>query len=168
MVGVSTNIIDTIHLLSRAIYQIGKRTYYQMGYPNLVATGEAPRAFVKKIKGRMDQENIGIRELARKLHLSHPTITELVTYGKKPSFDTCIALSDWLGQSPILTLREAGLLPEGTSDTVRFEDWEFLLNQLPPEEQEELRQIAELKIERRRKAEAQAAAAKRRPARSTS
>ena len=71
----------------------------------------APTEFVAKIKAKMNEQNLGIRELARKLGVSHPTVTELVTYGKKPSFDTCLALAEWLGQSPESTLAEAGLLP---------------------------------------------------------
>ncbi len=67
--------------------------------------------FVLKIKAKMAEQNLGIRDLARKLSVSHPTVTELVTYGKKPSFDTCVALSKWLGQKPGFILEEAGLLP---------------------------------------------------------
>ena len=67
--------------------------------------------FVVKVKAKMAEQNLGIRDLARKLGVSHPTVTELVTYGKKPSFDTCVAISKWLGQSPVSILQEAGLLP---------------------------------------------------------
>jgi hypothetical protein len=49
-----------------------------------------------------------------------------------------------------MVFRKAGLLPEG-GENVRFEDWQYLLDQLPEEEQEELRQIALMKIERRQK-----------------
>ena len=107
----------------------------------------------------MEAENLGVTQLARKIKVSHPTITELVTYGGKPSFDTCVALSAWLKQPPILTLREAGLLPSDGDDQVKFEDWQYLLAQITPDEQEEIRQFIELKIERRQKAE-QAARAK--------
>lgn len=101
----------------------------------------------------METENLGVTQLARKIKVSHPTITELVTYGGRPSFDTCVALSTWLKQSPILTLREAGLLPTEGGTQVSFEDWQHLLSQLTPDEQEEIRNSIEYKIERRLKAE---------------
>lgn len=116
-------------------------------------TSQAPAEFVKKIKHRMETENLGIRQLARKIGVSHPTVTELVTYGKKPSFDTCLALAEWLNQSPVSVLREAGLLPPGPGDEIVFEDWKFLLDQLTSAEAEELREIAQMKIERRKRDE---------------
>jgi hypothetical protein len=53
----------------------------------------------------------------------------------------------------------AGLLPQGTSEQIQMDDWAFLLKQLPPVDQEEMRQIAVLKIERNRQEEAKARAA---------
>jgi transcriptional regulator with XRE-family HTH domain len=117
-----------------------------------MATKQAPIQFIQKIKARMGDENLGVTELARKIGVSHPTIVELITYGKKPSFDTTVALAQWLQQSPVSVLREAGLLPaEGPENDVKFEDWKYLLDQLSPEDQEELRQIAEMKINKRQK-----------------
>lgn len=72
--------------------------------------------------------------------------------------ETLIALAQAFKISPITIFRKAGILPEG-GENASFEDWQFLLSQLVPEEQEEIRQIIELKIERRQKAE-QAARAK--------
>ena len=118
-----------------------------------MASTQAPEAFVQKIKDKMTAENIGVTQLARKLKVSHPTMVELVTYGKKPSFDTCLALAGWFNQSPVSVLREAGLLPPGVNDEIQFEDWKFLIDQLDPADEAELRQIAEMKIERRKKEE---------------
>ena len=94
---------------------------------------QAPTAFVQKIKHRMNDENIGVTELARKLKVSHPTVVELVTYGKKPSFDTCMALAKWFNESPVSVLREAGLLPADTSDDDPWvEDMSYKIGQLSP------------------------------------
>lgn len=101
----------------------------------------------------MSAENLGVTQLARKIGVSHPTITELVTYGNKPSFDTCVALSGWLGQSTILTIKEAGLLPSSLDEEIRLEDWKHLISQSTPDEEEETKQILTMKIERRQKAE---------------
>lgn len=67
--------------------------------------------FLQLIKARMKEENLGIRELARKIGVSHPTITDIVTYGNLPSFDTCNKLSKWLNISEEIGLRKSGLLP---------------------------------------------------------
>ena len=63
------------------------------------------------IKARMKEENLGIRELARRIGVSHPTITDIVTYGNMPSFETCNKLSKWLNISEEAGLRKSGLLP---------------------------------------------------------
>lgn len=99
----------------------------------------------------MDIEGLGVSQLARKLGVSHPTVIELVTHGKKPSLDTCIALAKWLKQSDVSVLREAGLLPPGPSDDINFDDWKFLLSQMTPEERDEMREISIMKIDRRKK-----------------
>lgn len=67
--------------------------------------------FLQMIKVHMKEENLGIRELARRIGVSHPTITDIVTYGNMPSFDTCNKLSKWLNISEEAGLRKSGLLP---------------------------------------------------------
>jgi transcriptional regulator with XRE-family HTH domain len=112
---------------------------------------QAPVAFVHKIKSKMEIENLGVSQLARKIGVSHPTVIDLVTHGKRPSLDTCVALAKWLKQSDVSVLREAGLLPPGPADEIRFDDWKYLLDQMSPEDEEEMRQMALVKIERRKK-----------------
>jgi hypothetical protein len=70
-----------------------------------------------------------------------------------PAVETFIALARALNYSPVFLFRKAGLLPSGNSDEVKFEDWKFLIDQLNPEDEAELRQIAEMKIQRRKKEE---------------
>lgn len=113
----------------------------------------APPEFVHKVKAKMIVENLGVTQLARKINVSHPTITELVTYGYKPSFDTCKALSPWLGQSVILTLREAALLPPGMDEDIKWEDWKHLITQLTPQEEQNIKRMTEVTIESRQKSE---------------
>jgi transcriptional regulator with XRE-family HTH domain len=71
--------------------------------------------------------------------------------GLIPKWDACFAIAQAVKQSPITVFRKAGLLPPGPDGNVRFEDWEHLIGQLAPEDEAELRQIAEMKIERRKK-----------------
>lgn len=65
--------------------------------------------------------------------------------------DTLSALAKAFNISPITLFRKAGLLPENNGADVKLDDWEFLLKQMSPEDEAELRQIAEMKIERRKK-----------------
>lgn len=103
----------------------------------------APVEFVEKIKAKMAEQNLGVRDLARKLGVSHPTVTELVTYGKKPSLDTCLAIARWLGQSEVVILRESGLISPGQEDEAKFEDWKYLLEGLSERDINILRDLAE-------------------------
>ena len=90
-------------------------------------------------------------DLARKSGKDRAVINKIESGGALPAVETFIALVEALNLSPILLLRKAGLLPNGNVNEVRFEDWEFLLKQMSPEDEAELRQIAEMKIERRKK-----------------
>lgn len=85
-------------------------------------TKPAPTEFVEKIKQRMKDHNLGVRELATILGVSHPTVTELVTHENRPSVDTTLALAKWLKQSDVRTLREAGIIPNDPSDKINFDD----------------------------------------------
>ena len=115
-----------------------------------MTTKQVPVEFIEKIKAKMSAENISVRELARILGVSHPTVTELVTYGHRPSFDTCIALAKWLKQTDISTLRDAGLLPPDPKTEIKFDDWKELLKHLSDEDQAEIRIIAEGIIKKRK------------------
>lgn len=92
---------------------------------------KARAEFVKAIKDKMDTENIGVRELARIVKVSHPTITEVVTYGNMPSFDTCIALSAWLNIPEEVGLRMSGLLKQKQTHDEWVETMNHRLNLIP-------------------------------------
>jgi transcriptional regulator with XRE-family HTH domain len=88
----------------------------------------------------------------------HRAVISKIESGTKPMPDTLSALAQAFKMSPITIFRIAGLLPEG-GDNTAFEDWQYLLNKLPPEEQEEVRKIVEMKVERRQKEEQSARSA---------
>lgn len=97
-------------------------------------------------------------DLARYSGLHRQIINKTESGASEPALKTFISLAQAFKISPITIFRIAGLLPEG-GDNAAFEDWQFLLNQLPPEEQEEVRKIVEMKIERRQKEEQSARSA---------
>lgn len=90
-------------------------------------------------------------ELARVSGLHRQIINKTESGVSDPALKTYIALSNALNISLINILRTAGELPPGDNERASFEDWMFLINKLPPEEQEEVRKIIEMKIERRQK-----------------
>ena len=90
-------------------------------------------------------------DLARSSGLHRQIINKTENGVSTPAVETYIALAAALKYSPIFLLRKAGLLPENNGADVKLDDWEFLLKQMSPEDEAELRQIAEMKIERRKK-----------------
>ena len=93
-------------------------------------------------------------DLARFSGLHRQIINKTENGVSMPALETYLALAKAFNISPIFIFRKAGLLPEANTEQVRFEDWEFVLNQLSSDEAEELRQIAIMKIERHQKKQA--------------
>jgi len=77
--------------------------------------------------------------------------------GILPKWEALVRIAGAFNVSPITAFRKAGLLPEG-GELVKFDDWQHLIKQLTPEEEEEIRNITEMKIERRQKNEQSARA----------
>lgn len=91
-------------------------------------------------------------ELARASGLNRQSVSDYVNRRRtNPEPEALVALAQAFKISPVTIFRKAGLLPEG-GEQASFEDWQHLLNQLMPDEQEEMRQIIVMKIERRQKA----------------
>ncbi len=93
-------------------------------------------------------------DLARNAGLHRQSLYKIEIGDASPAVETYIALASALGLSPILLFRKAGLLPPALGNESDFDDWKYLLAQLPPDEQEEMRKIAQMKIEKRQAAEA--------------
>lgn len=107
---------------------------------------EAPQEFISWLRNQIDVRNWGVREAARGLGLSHPTISDALL-GKQPSFDTCLAVAKAFDVSPIYVLTLAGLLP-AQGDPAKFEDWKLVLEQLSEHDRDELLEFARLKVRR--------------------
>jgi transcriptional regulator with XRE-family HTH domain len=90
-------------------------------------------------------------EVAKQGGFSHSVLSRARS-GIPPKWDVCGKIAKVFNVSPITVIRKAGLLPAG-SENVAFEDWLHLLDQLSPDDQEEMRQVALLKIERSKKAQ---------------
>ena len=91
-------------------------------------------------------------DLARASGLNRQSISDYINLRRpNPDPQALVAIAHGLNISPITVFRKAGLLPAGPADEIKFEDWKYLLDQMSPEDKAELRQIAEMKIERRKK-----------------
>jgi transcriptional regulator with XRE-family HTH domain len=89
-------------------------------------------------------------EVAKQGGFSHSVLSR-ARAGIPPGWEVCAKIADVFGVSPVTAFRKAGLLPPGTDGEISFEDWKHLISQLEPEDEEEVREIAERKILRRKK-----------------
>jgi transcriptional regulator with XRE-family HTH domain len=104
---------------------------------------------------QMNQREWTQSDLSKKSGLTRQSVSDYVNRRRtNPEPAALVAIANALGISPITVFRKAGLLPSSTESDSDFDDWKHLLNQLPPDEREEMRGIVQLKIEKRQKAEA--------------
>lgn len=115
--------------------------------------------FGEWLKNEREKREWSQSDLARFSGLHRQIINKTESGASEPALKTFLALAQAFKISPISIIRIAGLLPEG-GENASFEDWQYLLNQLPSDEQEEVRKIVEMKIERRQKEEQAARANK--------
>lgn len=81
-----------------------------------MAKKPAPQKFIEWLTGQMEANNLGIRETAKKVGVSHPTISEMVTYGNMPSYETCVALAKAFNVPPLQVLQLAGMMPSSITE----------------------------------------------------
>jgi transcriptional regulator with XRE-family HTH domain len=106
--------------------------------------------FIEWLDGLEDAKGYTDYEVAKQGGFSHSVLSR-ARAGLPPGWDVCAKIADVFGVSPVTAFRKAGLLPPGPNNEIRFDDWKFLIDQLSPEDQEEIRHIAEMKIERRKR-----------------
>lgn len=80
---------------------------------------------------------------------------------RQPGTDICEAIARAFGYSPETVYRAAGLLPPAPAHD--YTEWHHVIDQLSSEDNDEMLEIARLKIKRRHEAEELAKAAQRKP-----
>ena len=85
--------------------------------------------------------------------LSASVLNNARNKGVIPRWEACYALALAANKSPITAFRKAGLLPPGPDDKVNFEDWQYLLEKMTPEEREEFWRFGQMKIDMRQEKE---------------
>jgi transcriptional regulator with XRE-family HTH domain len=119
------------------------------------------------LQSERDKRGWSQADLARYSGLHRQNVYKIENGGAAPAVETYIALASALELSPVVLFRKAGLMPEALSTQSNLEDWEYLLGQLPQEEEAEIRQIALMKIKRQKQAEDAARAANFKPGHKT-
>ena len=115
------------------------------------------------LKKQREDRELSQSDLARLSGLHRQIINKTEAGVSDPALKTYIALSNALNISLISILRAAGELPPGVDDDIKWEDWKHLINQLTPQEEQNIKLMTEVTIERRQKAEQSARSAKFKP-----
>ena len=89
-------------------------------------------------------------DLAKAAGISRGTLSNIISGTRGVGEKTLVAIANALDISPTTTFRKAGFLPE--EKEISFDDWQHLLEKIPPEDREEILQILTLKVKRNRKA----------------
>ncbi len=107
--------------------------------------------FTAWLEVEMKKRNWGVRETARNVGVSHPTISEIFTLGRLPSLETCKALAKALGVPVVSLLYLSGQLEPPPDWSPALDELTQLFTQLEQRDQEELIEIARLKAARGKK-----------------
>jgi transcriptional regulator with XRE-family HTH domain len=110
--------------------------------------------FAAWLNSELNKRGWNQNHLAKKAGLASGTISNIVNGSKGMGIDTAVALARALNISPQTVLEAAGLLPPDPEADPGFEEWTYMLSQLPERDRDELLQIARLKLERQEKEEA--------------
>lgn len=116
----------------------------------LIGMKSAPREFVEWLRAELDKRNLGIREAATIVGVSHPTISDILTNEKRPSFDTVMALAAAFRKDPVSLLRLAGLLPPQPEATPKTDELDHLANMLGEEDLQDVIEYAKMRLARHR------------------
>ena len=105
---------------------------------------------IKWIEQKRNEHGWSINELARQAGLSPGGVGDVLNNNNNPGFRFCKAIAEAFDVPPENVLRLAGLLPPQPEQTATINEFVYLLNQLPPEEQEELLLVAKAWVKGRK------------------
>jgi transcriptional regulator with XRE-family HTH domain len=107
-------------------------------------------AFIEWLDEMEDQRGWTDYRLSMETGLSSSVFSK-ARQGILPKWEALMRIAEAFHISPITAFRKAGLLPPDGGDRVQFADWQSLLDQLPEDEREDLRLIAEAKLQKVKK-----------------
>ena len=109
--------------------------------------------FAGWLNNELDKRGWTQNQLTKKAGLASGTISNILTNSRKMGVDTAVAIARAFNISPQTVLEAAGVLPPEPGIDPGFEEWLYMLAQLPERDQEELLQIARMKLERQEREE---------------
>lgn len=109
--------------------------------------------FGEWLRKQREERGLSQSDLARLSGLHRQIINKTENGVSDPALKTYIALSNALKIHLMTVLRVASEIPEGHENEAKFEDWEYLISKMTPDDEKELKKIAELKIELRQASE---------------
>lgn len=109
---------------------------------------KAPKAFIDWLKKWQTKENWGLTEMARQIEISHPLLSDVITYGNMPSYSTCLSIAARARVRPEFVLRLAGLLPDDPSVSKETEELLYIFENLSERDQDQLVSMARFLAER--------------------
>ncbi len=115
------------------------------------------------LQAERTKQELSQAELAKKAGLHRQSINKIENGGASPAVETYLSLADALELSPITLFRAAGLLPDQPANDVNFDDWKYLIEQMSPKNEAEMRKIAIMKIESDRQEESKSRAGEFKP-----
>ena len=100
------------------------------------------RTYVLKI---MDEDNLGVRELARRLHVSHPTVSDILS-GGQASLKTCKAIAEYK-RVPLSMVLKLAKLDSEPLDNESSKEILLVVNMLDEDSKQDVRDYARMKLE---------------------
>jgi len=110
--------------------------------------------FPKWLQEQLDAREWRPTDLARKANLSDATVSRILKGERQADIDTLMGFAFAFNISPMAIIRKAFIFPETEKeDEVNWEDWKHLLNQMTPQEEQNIKRMAEVTIESRQKSD---------------
>lgn len=111
---------------------------------------QAPKDFIDWLNLRFNEHGWSMRQGAKAIGVSHPIISNILTAGQKPSFETCVLIAQAFGFSEVEIFRKAGLISRDQEiDEIATEVLHNLAG-LSEEDKREIAEIAQMKARRHR------------------
>lgn len=106
--------------------------------------------FVDWLNIEMGKNRISQAELAKRADLSQAIINKVIRGERMPGTEFCTKIARAFKYPPEFVFRIAGLLPKEPASDAMIAELDFLVRQLPTDQQNELIEIARAKGKRRR------------------
>ncbi len=100
----------------------------------------------------MKAENLGVREFARRVGVSHPTISDVIS-GMTPSLKTCKAIADYTKMPLSVVLKKAGIMNEAKMDDASHQELAHIFESMNDVNRGDLIDYARMKLDKQKREE---------------